>query len=287
MVLVVAAMSLLCAGDTPEAHSPHSPANYRLAAGEVYCGGEPTGEGQFLFLQLQGIRTLVSVDGAMPDTALAEKYGLRYVHIPFGYEGVPETAGLALARLMRDVEGSKFIHCHHGKHRGPAAAAIALLAAEEIDASAAKLLLQEAGTSPEYAGLWKSVAEFQCPAADVELPDLVAVAKVDSFAAAMARADRSFDALKAMHETGWVASSKTPDTPAAHEAVLLWEAFREAGRHLDSQPDAMGAEFREALGLTQQLRAALVIGDEASNETADRVFNQLAVSCNHCHKHFR
>ncbi|MEZ5330273.1 MAG: hypothetical protein R3F19_34935 [Verrucomicrobiales bacterium] len=286
LTVSVATLALVRAdeNENPEAAAP---AHFHLAGGEVYCGGEPTGEGAFLFLQQQGIQTIVSVDGAMPDTDLAAKYGMRYVHIPFGYDGVPEQAQLSLARLMRDIEGPKFIHCHHGKHRGPVGAAIALLAANQLDPGGAKQLLEKSGTSPDYTGLWKSVATFMRPADDAALPALVAVAEVDSFAAAMARADRYFDALKAMSETDWATPSDAPDMSAAHEAVLLWEAFNEAGRHLDSQPEAMKSEFEEALGIADQLRTALAGENPASQEDAGTAIERLSVSCKSCHVKFR
>ncbi|MEM6655987.1 MAG: hypothetical protein AAF596_09305, partial [Planctomycetota bacterium] len=75
-------------------------------------------------LYRQGVRTLVSVDGARPDVALAAEHGLRYVHVPFGYDGIPREARLALTRVARDRQGGVYVHCHHGRHRGPAAAVV-------------------------------------------------------------------------------------------------------------------------------------------------------------------
>ncbi len=32
------------------------------------------------------MKTIISVDGATPNVAMAEKYGMRYVHLPHGYD---------------------------------------------------------------------------------------------------------------------------------------------------------------------------------------------------------
>src|SRR5438094_677830 len=85
------------------------------------CGGcsSPDGDEGFHSLQQLGIKTIVSVDGARPEVDLARKYGLRYVHLPIGYDAVPREQALRIARAIRDLPGPVYIHCHHGRHRGP------------------------------------------------------------------------------------------------------------------------------------------------------------------------
>ena len=99
------------------------PANFTKIDEDLYFGGEPGANEAFAFLARLGIRTVVSVDGARPRLAEAEKRGLRYVHIPLGYDGVTTSAGMQLAALARNSQGPWYVHCHHGRHRGPAAAA--------------------------------------------------------------------------------------------------------------------------------------------------------------------
>ncbi|GIW97707.1 MAG: hypothetical protein KatS3mg111_1040 [Pirellulaceae bacterium] len=130
----------------------------------IYCGGEPTGEAAFADLARLGIKTVVSVDGARPNLELAKKYGLRYVHIPIGYDGISEAAGLALASLVRHADGPYYIHCHHGQHRGPAAAAVACVAAGVASGAEAVAILEQAGTSKSYHGLWRDVVHYASPA---------------------------------------------------------------------------------------------------------------------------
>ncbi|MCA9270201.1 MAG: hypothetical protein KDA41_17085, partial [Planctomycetales bacterium] len=113
----------------------------------IFCGGQPEGEAAMQELKSLGVATIVSVDGARPALEEAQAAGLEYVHIPIGYDGVSEAAGLAIARLVRDRDGPFYIHCHHGTHRGPAAAAVACIAAGATDGQGAVEILRRAGTS--------------------------------------------------------------------------------------------------------------------------------------------
>lgn len=61
--------------------SKHLPNPVRIHA-HVISGGLPEGNAAFEELKSLGIKTVISVDGAKPDVARAEKYGLRYVHLP-------------------------------------------------------------------------------------------------------------------------------------------------------------------------------------------------------------
>ena len=61
---------------------------FRLSP-RLYSGGEPQGEGAFKALKALGVKTIISVDGARPDVETARKFGIRYVHLPVGYHGVP------------------------------------------------------------------------------------------------------------------------------------------------------------------------------------------------------
>jgi len=112
----------------PDEHYPvklnalHLPNAVHVHA-KVISGGQPDGEAAFQELHRLGVKTVISVDGAAPDLELAKKYGLRYVHLPHGYDGIPEPRVQELAKAVRDLEGPIYIHCHHGKHRSPAAAA--------------------------------------------------------------------------------------------------------------------------------------------------------------------
>lgn len=96
--------------------------NFLQFSADVYSGGEPVEETTFSALAAIGVRTVVSVDGAMPDVAAAERNGLRYVHIPMGYDGVQADVLGSLHAVLAEAKGRFYVHCHHGVHRGPAAA---------------------------------------------------------------------------------------------------------------------------------------------------------------------
>jgi protein tyrosine phosphatase (PTP) superfamily phosphohydrolase (DUF442 family) len=251
----------------------------------IYSGGEPQNDQAFAELAKLGIKTVVSVDGARPDVPAAEKHGLRYVHIPIGYDGVPQAAGEAMAQLVRSAEGPFYIHCHHGQHRGPAGAAVACIAAGQRDGRSALEILELAGTSKDYPGLWRDVENYAPPPADAALPALVSVANVGSMAAAMALIDRSNDRLKLCAAEDWAPPRDHPDVAPGQEALLLKEGLVEAGRNLSEGYDSQFLEWMmEAAAAAQRLEAAL----RQNNKTAATGhFQEVARSCKQCHADYR
>ena len=251
----------------------------------VYCGGEPQNQDAFAQLAALGIKTVVSVDGAQPDIEEAHRHGLRYVHIPIGYDGIHENAGLSLARLVRDADGPFYIHCHHGRHRGPTAAAVACIAAGELDQKSALDVLQRAGTSKDYGGLWRAVETYRVPPNDAELPKLVEVAEISSFLAAMAHIDRAYDNLKLCRDAGWVTPSNHPDLVPHQQALLLKEGFRESRRNLsDGFGPPIAHWIADAENIAQNVEDALAANDQ---HTAAKEFRVLAQSCTRCHERYR
>jgi protein tyrosine phosphatase (PTP) superfamily phosphohydrolase (DUF442 family) len=229
--------------------------NLHRADSRIFSGGQPTRSG-FATLAERGVRTIVSVDGAAPDVAAARAAGLRYIHIPIGYDGVPKPAQLALAGVAASSQGPWYVHCHHGKHRAPVAAAILGMLATELSRTKALGLLERAGTGRDYEGLWQAVRDFQPPPIDATLPSLHETVETSDLVAAMARIDRLFDQHKL--------------TPRPQTALLLREEFREARRLLsaDAHPD-----LRRGLADSES-RAATVKG-------------ALSIDCKSCHRRFR
>lgn len=138
--------------------SQHLPNPVRLHE-KVISGGLPEADAAFQELADLGVKTIISVDGMMPDVATAAKHGLRYVHLPHGYDGIPEQRINELAKAARDLPGPVYIHCHHGKHRSPAAASVACVGAGLIPAGLAVSILQLAGTNPSYRGLYEAAQQ--------------------------------------------------------------------------------------------------------------------------------
>jgi protein tyrosine phosphatase (PTP) superfamily phosphohydrolase (DUF442 family) len=285
---VDAASAAAAPGARSDVASKSEPAglhNLMKVTSRLYSGSEPHGEEGIASLQKLGVKTIVSVDGAKPKVDLARKYGLRYVHIPIGYDGVHEEAGEMLARLVREAEGPFYVHCHHGKHRGPAAAAVVCIAAGELTADEALQVLVRAGTSKDYAGLFRDVKAYTPPPADAQLPELVEVAEVGSFAAAMAQVDRAFDNLKLCREVKWTVPADHPDIVPTQEALLLQEGLHEAGRNLDDEYDERFQEWlADAEALAVELRSALQNQDV--NLANGRAL-LIEKSCKQCHTQYR
>lgn len=268
-------------------HAVQNPALHNLLwdSERIYSGGEPHGGEAFAELARLGVTTIVSVDGARPDVEAARAHGLRYVHIPIGYDGVGDEAGRSLARLVRDAEGPFYIHCRHGRHRGPAAAAVACIASGDADNAGARTILELAGTSADYAGLWRDVEAYRPPPPDAELPELVEVAEVGSFAAAMAQIDRAYDNLKLCRDAGWTTPADHPDIVPSREALLLREGLHESGRALDADAEPeLRAWLAEAEETARGLQSSLE-SDEVDG--VSRGFETLVKSCTRCHAAYR
>ncbi len=263
----------------------------------VISGGLPQGDDGFQELADLGVRTVISVDGAQPDVQLAAKHGLRYVHLPHGYDGIPEQRAKELAKAVRDLEGTIYIHCHHGKHRSPAAASVACVTAGLIPASGAVSILNLAGTSPNYRGLYQSAA--QAHPLDAALLDELQVeyretVEVAQLAQAMVALEHTHDHLERISEAGWKSSLDHPDLEPAHEALLLREHFTELLRTPEARRQA--DEFRQyvqdseaaARELEDQLRAWQAAEKGATPpEVLWRLADRISTNCKACHQKYR
>jgi protein tyrosine phosphatase (PTP) superfamily phosphohydrolase (DUF442 family) len=128
----------------------------------LYCGNSPETKLAFDALRTLGVKTIISVDGAVPHWEWAEERGIRYIHIPMGYDGIGPEQKLKLAKAIHEVDGPVYVHCHHGKHRGPAAAMFMHLCVHPSwTQKDAEEFLASAGTDPHYAGLYRAIRQFE------------------------------------------------------------------------------------------------------------------------------
>jgi len=261
---------------------------WRFAPG-VYSGSMPEAGDGFDSLATLGVRTIVSVDGARPDLENARPRGMRYVHVPIRYSGMTPEEQFALIKALRDMPRPIYVHCHHGKHRGPAAAALGLVATAEMEAELAVKLMERVGTSPSYSGLYECVGTA-APIDDVIIdrfaPELTEHARVTGFVAAMAAIDRNWDNLKLLRDNEWSAPPDHPDLVAAAEASMLHDHLRAATE--DPEAEDRPADFREwlekSLADSKRLETALVNLDRrAAHEAMDAV----GKSCKDCHVAYR
>ena len=77
---------------------------------KLLSGSVPEGDLGFQTLQKLGVKTIITVDGAKPEVERAKKFGMRYVHLPIGYDGVPAEQGLRLSKAVRDLPGLIYLH---------------------------------------------------------------------------------------------------------------------------------------------------------------------------------
>ncbi len=260
---------------------------------KLYSGNGPEDEAAFRELAKLGVKTIISVDGSQPNLALAHQFGMRYVHLPIGYDGVPQARAAELTRAAQtaEVAGPVYMHCHHGKHRGPAAVAVVCRALDGWSVETADEFLKQAGTAPEYAGLYRDVRAFRPPSAE-DLARLPATfpesAKAEPMVDAMVAIDEHFDALKAAQKSTWREIPGRPDLRPAQASTLIWERLRELAR--DPQTKKRGADFAKLLAESEQAAGNLrrLLRDPAGDAAArDAAFQRTGKSCATCHKAHR
>ena len=264
--LVVLLTTVLLAGGTAEGPAEPValdgvPRAFRLS-GSLYCGAQPEGDAGFRALAAAGVRTVLSVDGLPPDAAAAMRHGLRTVHVPLGYDGIAPKQRAMLARVLDELPGPVFVHCHHGRHRGPAAAAV--VAHGQWSAAEVRRWLQQAGTGAEYRGLHRDAVAAVPDAGPVSWresvppPPLVRVmGELDAHLDAAAAGDR-------------------------RAATLLREDYRELARRTADRDE----DFRTLLAAAERHAGELErsFGDEAA--TADRLA-LVRRDCVRCHRSHR
>jgi protein tyrosine phosphatase (PTP) superfamily phosphohydrolase (DUF442 family) len=276
-------------------NAEHLPNPWRIHP-KAISGGLPEGDAAFKELAALGVKTIISVDGAKPDVDLAKQHGLRYVHLPHGYDGISPERSQELAKAVRDLPGPIYIHCHHGKHRSPTAAAVACVSAGLIDPSVAVPFLHAAGTSESYKGLYASAnaaQHMQTTALDELKVSFPEVSKLPPLAEAMVAVEHTHDHLKEIAAAGWKSPAKHPDLDPAHEALLLREHFTELLRTaaVQREPEGFQTLLRESQRDSQELENALrgsAAGkDAAPPQSATTLFDRITANCKSCHTTYR
>jgi cytochrome c556 len=260
---------------------------------KVWSGGEPHGEAAFQALRELGVKTLLSVDGAKPNLELSKKYGLRYIHVPIGYDGVPLERLEMVAKAFLEAEGPIYVHCHHGKHRGPAAAATGCVAAGLLTNDESTAAMKKMGTDPKYTGLWKAVREAKViPPEELKnrAIELKEIAPVPPIAEAMVVIDKKFDHLKLAQKEGFKKPVEHPDIDPPHEALQLREVFFEMTRTAEYK--IKPADFKKWTETSIQTAKELEqwLRDPVANKEVAKgaaFMESLRKDCMACHKAYR
>jgi len=265
--------------------------NFYQLTDKIYSGSAPEGDAAFAALQARGVKTIITVDGAKPDVAAARQHGIRYVHLPFGYDGVPTNQAARLVKAAETLPGPIFVHCHHGLHRGPAGAAVICMGLDSWTPAQADAWLKLAGTSTNYPGLYRTVEAFQPPSAEILKTisdDFPETSPVPPLADIMVQIDQRVDHLKLIKDAGYKSPASNPDLDPPHEALLLDELFKELAR--SPIGEKRGADFQARLARAEQaasefhesLAARPVVALKASS-----AFQRLNDTCAACHKAHR
>jgi hypothetical protein len=254
---------------------------------DLFSGSAPEGDEGFDALTKLGVKTIIAVDGAPPDVERAHARGMRYIHLPHGYDGIPIPTQLELIKAVQTAQGPIYIHCHHGQHRGPAAAAVVCMATQNWTREEAEAWLHVAGTGTNYQGLYATVRNFKKPTRWVlgAVPAMFSEARkpagiVDS----MVSLDETLDRIKSLRSSP---GSSGPDNHLLNEATLLREHFREAQRLPDAEK--RGPEFLRKLAAAEERATAFEqsLSSSSNAVAADRAFQELANCCVSCHRVYR
>jgi hypothetical protein len=305
LALGLAAVLAACAG-SPESAPPPAPAashgdvreggeaagihNMAEVVPGVFRGAQPEGEKSFAYLASLGVKVALSVDGARPDVETAAKHGIRYVHVPMEYSGVTREEQVRMAKAAVEIEGPIFVHCHHGKHRGPAASSFVAMARTSMTPAECIADMRKAGTDPKYSGLYGDVGAFRpvtaAERASLTDADIGPVAKTSDLVESMVKVDAGFDRMKAVKKAMWKSPADMPDVKPSHEARILAERFRELARLNDSRLEA--ADFKgwvtESENASWDLEKAIEAGDGAA---AAKALDRVNTTCNACHEVYR
>lgn len=262
-------------------------------APRLISGGAPDGEAGFDALQAMGVKTIISVDGARPEVDKARARGMRYIHLPIGYNGMDQERTLEIARaveLARE-DGPVYIHCHHGKHRSAGAAGAAAVTLGLLTTTEATARMKVSGTSPNYSGLYQCVAVAE-PAGPETLEavktDFPEVWKTSGLVRSMVEIDQTLDQLKAIEAAGWRTPKDCPDLVPVAEAGRLADLFRTLRN--DPQARAKPTEFSDWLLAASNAASSVevgVAGDNPSPQQLNARLKTVAASCKQCHVKYR
>lgn len=270
--------------------------NIYALSDSVISGSEPEGEEALVKLREMGVRTILSVDGKVPDHETARKLGIRYVHVPIRYRGITEDEMLAIAKTFRECEGPFYVHCFHGKHRGPAAAAVGRVVLDGAPREQAVAEMRQwCGTSGAYEGLYAAIAFGELPSAKATRAydfDFAPAHQIAGFRNAMIEVPRSWDVVEDLSKRNWQPNPNHPDASARNEAAKLVEILDQCQKmpEVRQRPE----DFRKFLGEcakgSKKLAALLNefdAGDQAAGEQAKAMVKTVKASCTACHEKYR
>jgi protein tyrosine phosphatase (PTP) superfamily phosphohydrolase (DUF442 family) len=265
----------------------------------IISGDEPADRGALERIASWGVKTILSVDGKAPDADTAEQLGMRYVHVPIQYKGIERDELLKIAKTFRELEGPFYVHCFHGKHRGPAAAAMGRVVVDGVPRDRAIAEMRQwCATSSKYEGLYDAVAR-----ADIPTPAETAAFdygfdpehSFEGLRAGMVLMARAFDGVKLADKSDWLVDPDHPDIDPLQQATQLSQLF-ELVAHQDqmaSWQDDYRDWMEQGRAGAEQLVGALSnssqdrVSEESWRLAAEDAYALVAESCASCHSTYR
>lgn len=295
------------------AHEYPGLANVYALSATIVSGGEPLEEVALDHLRSWGVRTIVSVDGKMPDVEAAEARGMRYVHIPLRYQGMTEEQVQQLAKTFRELEPPFYVHCFHGVHRGPAAAALGRVVRDGATREQAMAEMRQwCRTAAKYEGLYETIASAEMPtpeaSASYAFDFPTRHPSPDGVRSTMVALTRVHDDLKILASHAWMADPAHPDLDSFRSAEQIAGFFRHATElpRVVQGPEDQRVWMDEARAASDDLLEALrVLRDgprqdgalleglarenamRHATSQADEAFGRLKQSCVDCHTPYR
>lgn len=272
---------------------------FRLST-TIVSGSEPQGPLAFAQLEEMGIKTIISVDGKVPNIELAERHGMRYVHIPIRYKGIEDENVMRMAKTFRELPSPFYVHCFHGRHRGPAAAAVGRLALDGIDRERAVAEMRQwSGTSKKYIGLYSDIAEKPIPSAAATAAydwDFPAARPMHGFRQAMVEIPRLFDNIEMLSDRDFGADPAHPDVDALNEARSLLSVFQQASElpEVQERPADFRRWLKQSGTYSEQLVQALENAASSDPQVASsarklamQALDAIDSNCTSCHRAYR
>jgi protein tyrosine phosphatase (PTP) superfamily phosphohydrolase (DUF442 family) len=282
----------------PETTPDESPGLHNVfrLSDNIVSGSEPEGEAALQRIASMGVKTVLSVDGKAPDHEMAARFGLRYVHVPIRYRGIEEDEIQAIAKTFQELDGPFYVHCFHGKHRGPAAAAVGrvVLDGASRDQAIAEMR-QWCGTSSKYEGLYATIAFGHLPSAAESAAygfDFAPVHAFPGFRNAMVDLARSWDTVEALSKREWAPDPSHPDASARNEAAKMIDIYEQSAGMDECRSAAddfrgwLDASLASSKRLAEALRA-FEQGDAAASDLAKSEVATLKKLCSSCHGAYR
>ena len=258
----------------------------------VFSGSKPVGRLGMKTLRSMGVDTIICVDGVAPDVNNATLFNINTIHIPLKYISPSKEQVLDLATALNTGQqnGKVYIHCHHGKHRSAAAAAVALLALGQSDVKSMTAKMRISQTSSHYKGLWDAVNNqtkidpLSILANNKKMP---AAVKPEGITLQMIAIDEAMDRLQLLQRNNWTTPKTHPDLAPASDAGLISEVLRQMQLSDDINQFALDYETKMINALHHANSLEEAVNENLSTHELNQFMNRLEQSCINCHDAFR